>query len=166
MRDRGAFPSPRGYTVIELVTVIVILGVLAAVGLPRFFDSGDYAARAGVDQTLGALRFAQQQAMSRLRRIRVETAGQSVRLEYCDTALTRGTTCGGAGGSWRPVRLPQRAANRWTIGVPITSATFHFNSLGRLVDSAGSPRDDDPDLTVGSGRIVRLVGETGFAYAP
>lgn len=45
----------KGFTLIELVVVIVILGVLAAVALPRFMDATDDAHRAAVKGTGGAL---------------------------------------------------------------------------------------------------------------
>lgn len=42
----------RGFTLIELIAVIVVLAVLAGVALPRYFD---YAAQARESATLGAL---------------------------------------------------------------------------------------------------------------
>lgn len=45
----------RGFTLIELVMVIVILGVLAAVALPRFVDLRGDAVQAATDGTAGAL---------------------------------------------------------------------------------------------------------------
>lgn len=51
MNYRGS----RGFTIIELVVVIVILGILAAVALPRFMDASERAHDSSVIATKGAL---------------------------------------------------------------------------------------------------------------
>ncbi len=50
----AAHPSAQGFTLIELVTVIVILGVVAATAVPRFIDLRSDAHKATVSRTAAA----------------------------------------------------------------------------------------------------------------
>jgi MSHA pilin protein MshC len=63
IRDRAGAGAD-GFTLIELVTVIVIGGILAAVAGPRFFTQTGYSQRGYTEELAAALRLAQKVAVS------------------------------------------------------------------------------------------------------
>ncbi len=70
----------QGFTLVELVTLIAVLGILAAVAAPRFFDGGAFAGRGFFDQAAAFLRYAQKQAVARHDEVFVQLNGNALTL--------------------------------------------------------------------------------------
>lgn len=64
-----------GFTMVELVTVMVVLGILSAIGASRFFDRAPFDGRAYADQAKTIIRYAQKLAISQNRAVYVSANG-------------------------------------------------------------------------------------------
>ncbi len=125
----------RGFTSIELVMVIVVVGILSAVAAPRFFDNS-FSARGFHDETLALLRYAQKAAIAQRRTVCVTFTSTGATLTIasavppstnCDTNLT------GLAGPNEPSGALTYTIKTDEFGVNYTTVPtdFNFNALGQ-----------------------------------
>ncbi len=93
--------TQKGFTMIELVMVIVILGILAAVAIPRFIDLQSNAQQAAVDGVAGSLATASSINYAGCSAVgNTVTAGKCITVSQCSdvaSAITPALTLGTAG---------------------------------------------------------------------
>lgn len=123
MRARAA-----GFTTVELVVTLVIVGILAAIALPRFQDSTAFTQRGFYDEVKAALRYAQKLAIAKRREVCVDFPPGQMVLTFNPTTVA-GAACTSA------VNLPGQSAP-YVVNVPagivlLPSANFRFNGLGQ-----------------------------------
>ena len=148
--------NQHGFTMVELITVVVIIGVLAAVAAPRFFDINTYDNRGFHDQVISTLRYAQKAAISQRRFVCVVIANNAVTLTYDATPPSAGHTVASCPGS--PLANPATgvAPVSSSTGVTVTAATFNFDALGR----PNAPQS----ITVSGNAPITVEAETGYVH--
>ncbi len=117
----------RGYSLIEVVLVLLIAGILAAVAIPQF-NQPQIEASWFYEQVKSALRYAQRQAVAQRRAVYVVVSAAQVQVCY-DAACATPVSNFGTGTPFVTKTAPS--------GVTLTPLTFSFNSLGQ--PSAGAP---------------------------
>ncbi len=155
-----AFRKQGGFSLTELVLVLIIVGLLAAVGLPRFFDDDPFEHRGFSDELTGAIRYAQQHAVATNCGVRVRIAGGSYELfrpaaTNCDSTNPGDFTQAVV----HPAKRPNAFAASAPAGISVTAADFVFTPSGAA--SANQA------VTVSAGALsktINVVASTGYVY--
>ena len=89
MDSRLEYFGQNGFTLIEMVTVITIVGALAAVIIPRFLQPSNFESRTVSDQLISSARQAQQLAMSKANSANVtwstSNSAKRIRIQYSES---------------------------------------------------------------------------------
>ena len=131
----------RGFTLVELITVMVIVGILAVAVLPRFFTVSDFEDRGSADQVKSLLRFAQKTAIAQHQNISVAISGGAAS-SNCTTTVAATSP-----------HLTCQVKSAITAG----AGTHTFDALGRPSPNAQST------VTIG-GTAITIELETGYVH--
>lgn len=120
----------RGFTLIELIATLILIGILAVVALPRMDMLRGWNEVGYRDRVRGALEYARKSAVAQRRQVRVTIAASGLTLE-----AQAQTPEGEGAAAWVALNLPGGSSNSFTAptGVSLTPAddTVIFDALGR-----------------------------------
>lgn len=143
-----------GFTLVELVMVIVIVGILAVFVAPRFFDANIFKARGFADQVQATLRYAQKEAIAQRRFVCLSFTSTTVTLSM-GTTISCGTSFPSISGSGNYVVTSPSAS----ITISPVPASLAFNGLGQ-------PQPNAQTIVVAGGTTITVEAETGYVHSP
>jgi prepilin-type N-terminal cleavage/methylation domain-containing protein len=146
-----------GFTLIELITVITLVAIVAAMGIPRFVSTSDFTERGYAEEALSAVQFARTLATA---------SGCDTQVDFSSAGYSVSQwapgSCTATGASPTVVTGPNGNALSGAApsGMSIGSASFYFDRIGRP-RSGGTLLTSATTITVGA-RQISIEPETGF----
>jgi len=140
-----------GFTLVELIVVIVLVGIVALIAAPRFFSQPTFDAARLHEAAISAIRYGQKVAVAQ--RANVFVVSNSSTLALCYDA-----------GCASPVKAPGGNDN-FVVSIPsgigIANPGFNFNSLGQPIPNAHTILTISGD---GASRQIVVERETGYVH--
>lgn len=145
-----------GFTLVELVTVIILIGILAVAVLPKFDGTASYEAHSHRAQLISALRLTQQRAMQQTdnsdnychqlifdKVLNVSRYGTPDRLDCTKTTFPN---------NWQPDATGFVVEDKYTVSFGIAGTTnpsaVTFDSMGRPITNASLANNCSGGCTV------------------
>jgi MSHA pilin protein MshC len=158
----------RGFTLVELIVVIILVSILAVVAISRFTGVAGFNTQGFNDRVIESLRYAQKQAIAKRRNVCVTFASAAVSFTYASAAGS-GAVCntnlsGPAGQSPYSV-VPE---NKSVVTFSPVPAGLTFSALGQpIVTSSGLPLAAAQTITIsGDGtRTFSVEPDTGYVHS-
>lgn len=153
----------RGFTLVELVMVILMLGILAVFAAPRMFDRSDFDARGLHDITLSYLRYAQKSAIAQRRTVCVSFTASTIALRIANAA--DGFDCSGVSGM--ALTGPDGNASGSANGAAYSGSAptaFGFDALGQPVDTSGNTAAQATIQVANAAKTITIEAITGYVH--
>jgi MSHA pilin protein MshC len=151
--------SAAGFTLIEVITVIIIIGILSVNVLPKFLSSSGFEKYTYRDELLTKLRGIQQRAMQRTDAARCLVSVTSKQVTGCDSSS--------AGDSTSVAVSTSHNVSFTVENIPANTNTFSFSDLGRPQGCNAATAPCEITLTVVGGEqsLSIRINQEGYIYA-
>ena len=122
-----------GFSLIELVVVVLLLGILSVFALGRLFDQNQFEARGFFDDTVNAVRFAQKLAVSSGCDVRVSLSATGYVLNQREDTCTSGAFTRAVP---NPANRSDDYLNNRIAGLTVPEIDITFNARGLAFSDA------------------------------
>jgi MSHA pilin protein MshC len=162
--------SAKGFTLIELIVVIILLSVLGAVGIGLFSAPSQYAVKLAADQWLSQFRFAQRLAFLK------QSASEPIALVVNQTsnswtvAARQGTSILNTFNiDYDSVSIRSSSSDFSSacsaLPAMVFPATFYFDGYGNAVDASRTQLSINQRICLIAANTVELcISPSGYAY--
>ncbi len=148
----------QGFTLVELVMCMVLMGIISTSVLPKFFNLTSYKEKALFDDTLNAIRYAQKLAVATGCNVQFVTSSNQFSLKR---PAGRGTCTSVTSADFSSNVVQHASSGNYTgsqSGINLSTITLYFNALGIIASSTGT------GISVGASHAITVVPSTGFVY--
>ncbi|HEX5355614.1 MAG TPA: type II secretion system protein [Aquabacterium sp.] len=149
-----------GFTMVELIVVMVLAGILAAYAIPKV--SGALGARddAWHDSLQGALRFAQKGAVARRRLTCVTITSTTVTVS--SAAVNPASSCTSNINGPNGTSTFASSTNSSSATTVSPSGTIYFQPDGRVTTDGAGTTSANRTITMSGASSITVYGETGY----
>lgn len=158
--------AQRGFTIIELIVTMMIIGIMGVAVMSRFSDRGVFEAQGLRDETQSLLRYAQKAAIAQRRTVCVHFSANQAWLTIRNAAGSTACEAHGAPTAGAPDDETLLASPTGAVPFTVTAGTstgyapvpaaFHFDAAGRPSGSR--------TISITGADPVTVEAETGYVH--